>query len=469
MASAIDKLKPVTGSPTTLSVRDNFGFAEKELNELMRATEDQVTAGGTVDALTANFTEDVVLAEGIEIVVLATGANTGAATLDVDSTGAKSIVRKNGAALIAKDIVGNRHRCVFRYDAANTVWVLQNHGVWNDSERLGDVLAASYARSDAADTISAIHTHTARPAFNGGTTGTDSPFTVDSTFVVANLKAATSEDSDKLGAVAAASYARSDAADTISGIHTHTAIPAFNGGVSGSTAPFTVDSTTLVNNLNADLLDGLDQSQFARTDIEEVFNLSVGIGGAIPGGTFDNGNALAVGDSDTGIRQNGDGVLELFANDVLVADVKTTGMTLILNPKATTQAAGDNSTRIASTAYVQGELIFTKSFTSAEQSITSAGLFTLPHSMGITPKIIIFHGKCITADVGYSIGDEIELNGVNNSTATADRHNSVRKDSTNIVVRLSSTGNVFTAAGKNTGDTFSLTDANWNWFVTAYA
>jgi len=33
-------------------------------------------------------------------------------------------------------------------------------------------------------------------------------------------------------------------------------IPAFNGGTSGSTAPFTVDSTFLVGNLNADLLDG---------------------------------------------------------------------------------------------------------------------------------------------------------------------------------------------------------------------
>jgi hypothetical protein len=32
--------------------------------------------------------------------------------------------------------------------------------------------------------------------------------------------------------------------------------PAFNGGTSGATAPFTVDSTFLVTNLNADVLDG---------------------------------------------------------------------------------------------------------------------------------------------------------------------------------------------------------------------
>ncbi|QOJ00466.1 MAG: hypothetical protein HRU70_08185 [Phycisphaeraceae bacterium] len=44
---------------------------------------------------------------------------------------------------------------------------------------------------------------------------------------------------------------------------TFTSIPAFNGGVSGASAPFAVDSTFKVNNLNADLLDGLDSTAFA--------------------------------------------------------------------------------------------------------------------------------------------------------------------------------------------------------------
>lgn len=44
---------------------------------------------------------------------------------------------------------------------------------------------------------------------------------------------------------------------------TFTAIPSFNGGTSGSSAPFTVDSTFRVTNLNADLLDGLDSTAFA--------------------------------------------------------------------------------------------------------------------------------------------------------------------------------------------------------------
>ena len=40
-------------------------------------------------------------------------------------------------------------------------------------------------------------------------------------------------------------------------------IPAFNGGLTGTSAPFTVDSTFLVTNLNSDLLDGQHGSYYA--------------------------------------------------------------------------------------------------------------------------------------------------------------------------------------------------------------
>lgn len=43
---------------------------------------------------------------------------------------------------------------------------------------------------------------------------------------------------------------------------------------------------------------------------------SLGIG-VVPTSTFNNGKAIALGDGDTGIRQNGDGVLELWGNNQL--------------------------------------------------------------------------------------------------------------------------------------------------------
>ena len=130
MASDIDSGNPVAGTPTTLSVRNNFSFAEAEIDELHRATEDSVTAGGTLDALTANFTKDVVLAEGVTVVVLAAGANTiTTPTLDVDGTGVKTIVKGNGVALLSGDIIGNRHYLILRFDNTNSVWVLMNPGI----------------------------------------------------------------------------------------------------------------------------------------------------------------------------------------------------------------------------------------------------------------------------------------------------------------------------------------------------
>ena len=50
--------------------------------------------------------------------------------------------------------------------------------------------------------------------------------------------------------------------ETVSGAWTFSGIPAFNGGTSGSTAPFSVDSNTSVTNLNADYLDGYHASAF---------------------------------------------------------------------------------------------------------------------------------------------------------------------------------------------------------------
>lgn len=154
MASAIDASKPVSGTPTTSSVRDNFDFTEKELNELMRITEDNVTAGGSADALTATFVETVVLAEGVIVCVKATAANTTTTpTLNADSTGAFVITKQAGEALSAGDIAGAGHYCLFKYNATSAKWVLLNPKVSTDASTLGGVAAANYARTDTAETF----------------------------------------------------------------------------------------------------------------------------------------------------------------------------------------------------------------------------------------------------------------------------------------------------------------------------
>ena len=69
---------------------------------------------------------------------------------------------------------------------------------------------------------------------------------------------------------------------------------------------------------------------------------------ATPGGTFANGKAIAIGDSDTGIRQNGDGILELWANNQNIVDIITTGITVTGTVIADEVQAAVNDCRIGS-------------------------------------------------------------------------------------------------------------------------
>lgn len=57
-----------------------------------------------------------------------------------------------------------------------------------------------------------------------------------------------------------------------------TGIPSFNGGTSGSSAPFSVDSNSLVSSLNADQVDGLHATSFLRSDQSTVWNDSATAG-----------------------------------------------------------------------------------------------------------------------------------------------------------------------------------------------
>ena len=46
----------------------------------------------------------------------------------------------------------------------------------------------------------------------------------------------------------------------------------------------------------------------------KIFNNSIGVGNSTPSGAFNNGKAISIGDGDSGIRQNGDGIIEIWSN-----------------------------------------------------------------------------------------------------------------------------------------------------------
>ena len=102
-----------------------------------------------------------------------------------------------------------------------------------------------------------------------------------------------------------------------------------NFSVNGtSTATSFSGNGASVTNVNATTLDGIDSGSFLRSDANDtasgVINFSskkIGLG-TTPGSTFNTRNAaLCLGDNDTGIAQNGDGQLELWANNVEVVNI----------------------------------------------------------------------------------------------------------------------------------------------------
>ena len=197
MSSQIVETNPTSGSATTSSVRDNFGFAKTEIQELQRMSEDVVVTSGDYDVQVANFTnQDVVLAEGVRISIevgsLSGGANnandTTTPTLNVDGTGAKTIVRQDGSALVAGDLKAGQY-CDLIYDSTATVWV------WLNSNSSSANLASPSLTSP---TISG-GTISGNPDFTGAPTATTAAVDTNTTQIAttAFVQAQTATDARK--------------------------------------------------------------------------------------------------------------------------------------------------------------------------------------------------------------------------------------------------------------------------------
>jgi hypothetical protein len=127
MTSAIIRTNPTAGTATTSSVRDNFGAAADEINRLLRATTDKAVTSGT-DTMAAQFgtTPTFELIDGIRVLVEIGSANTiEAPTLNVNGTGAKTVVRADSGALSVGSLtVGGYFEMVYDSQAPS------GPGVW---------------------------------------------------------------------------------------------------------------------------------------------------------------------------------------------------------------------------------------------------------------------------------------------------------------------------------------------------
>lgn len=127
---------------------------------------------------------------------------------------------------------------------------------------------------------------------------------------------------------------------------------------------------------------------------------------------------------------------------------------------------GTDNTKYANAQAILGALGFSAMYQPTAQTITTAGSLTLAHGLARTPILIFVALKCVTGEAGYTAGD-IVYAPIN--TTTSSQGVALWPDSTNVNVRYGNNANVFSLAHKTTGNSTTLTNANWSMLVFALA
>ena len=135
-------------------------------------------------------------------------------------------------------------------------------------------------------------------------------------------------------------------------------------------------------------------------------------------------------------------------------DISTAGQAVITKAIA---GAGIKSTQTGVDFGTGDVTLSVNRFTSADQTITSAGLLTIAHGLAAVPQIITCFLICQVAEGGYSIGDILLYEG----SADTKKGISVVANSTDLLVRFSDVAKSFTVINKTTGADFALTNSSW--------
>lgn len=120
-------------------------------------------------------------------------------------------------------------------------------------------------------------------------------------------------------------------------------------------------------------------------------------------------------------------------------------------------------------ADIISDAIFTKSYTSSDQTIVRTGTLTLAHGFGENPKFIQCVLKCITANLGYSVNDETIVNPSATSESGSDSGLAITYDTTNIYVRFGDSVSVMNIIEKDTGVVSGITIGSWKLIVKAWS
>lgn len=108
---------------------------------------------------------------------------------------------------------------------------------------------------------------------------------------------------------------------------------------------------------------------------------------------------------------------------------------------------------------------FTREFLSSPQAVTFNSVLTVPHTLGMVPKLVMITLRNFTAEASYQVNDEVVLA---SSTPTAGTASGINVVMSNVSVFLITAGSVSLRDKSSQADT-SITAANWRFIVRAWA
>jgi hypothetical protein len=114
---------------------------------------------------------------------------------------------------------------------------------------------------------------------------------------------------------------------------------------------------------------------------------------------------------------------------------------------------GDGATAWNALKFIDGQ---NKSADMAKSMALS--IATVAHNLGVKPTRAIYGIRCLTADIGYAVGDELYFGGL----VVAFSWNATN-------MRISSTGTAPAIPHATTGTNTAITAARWEYFIRVYA
>lgn len=417
---------------------------------------------------------------------------TGSATLNVDGVGAKTIVKQGGTATLAADDIVTGQHVVVSYDATGDRWQLLSPPS-TDNSGLSSPIGAS-------DGGTGLTTITDGGVMLGSGTGT-----VTAMSVLADGEIIVGDGTTDPVALAAFESSTGDLAVTAGGtgvgtltdggvllgsgtgdvtamsvlsdgeiiVGDGTTDPVAESGATARTslgAAGTADANTFTNSQTVDAAGGLFK---LRTDGDTASN-TMGL-------DFENdsttrtGMIFGTGDSSTStvLRIMSEGNVQIHAGEtgfiagtarltVHASDGVTVG-----SPTGGAQGAGTiNATAIYDDGVLLAPAVTPSVFTSAQQTITSAGELQIAHSLSATPDNVQLYLVNVTAQGGYAPGSTVYLGpayGGANTQGTA-----VTADATNIGIRYGSeASNAFVVMDFSNGNLLNATNGSWKLVIKA--